>query len=378
MKSTLTIAFIIISAVSYGFSQNQNIENIRYVTGEDMMSFLKNVTELGKSGFQLKTVVYVSEKYSKNLHYAGLVEFVKSDDLFEYEYFYSKNISTLSNSLTLYQSDGFSVKDSLPLLENGDAPVCPELDLACPGSTNEFEYQLISGNLIILERKNRIKEIESQEFVAIKEDSIFSTILKRNETLKEFIENGYFPTKVFYTQNSGVGEYLFVMETYSQPKIELQIVNEIFGFDSKIRSLTKDGFTLSSTLYLGDFTKVAVLTRKPNSVLEVAKIVYAKKLRSKEFAKTKMRFKSVLWSFDGYERGYVKEKLQFIEPTDSKTKYSYKIVKMKELKPGKPIDSIEPNKEAISEYKSLVAQGYAIKDLFIYDGINMLLEKVVQ
>ena len=379
MKIFLNLIFILLLICSFSFSQTLNLENFRYINGDNEVKFLKQINELGRVGYKLKTIVYVSEKYSKNIRYTGLMEFVGIDESFEYKSFYSNRISNLASSLSSYQNDGFSVVDSLPLLENGDAPVCPEFDTICPSSVNDFDYQLISGNLIIFERKNVVSEIAKQEFVEIKEKSFISTVLKNNTKLDDFREKNYFPIRAFYTQNSGVGEYLFIMQKSLQIKPEFLIVSEIFGYNSKINFFTQKGYILASPLYLGDFTKIAVMNRKPlNTDFEISRIISPKDIKPDEFLKTKLKFKSVLWSFKGYKRGYEKEKLQFIEPTDTKTEYSYKIVKMKELKPGKPIDSIEASKEATSEYKALVAQGYVIKDLYVYNGINMLLEKVIK
>jgi hypothetical protein len=367
--------FLIIGGIfSFGFSQTQKAEKVKYITGSIESSFYKNISELGKSGYQLKSVVSINDKYSKNIEYAGLMEFVEGET-FDYLSFYVNSLFTLVTRLRSYQSVGYSIADSVPILENGDAKGCDDGDFLCIGNNQDFDYQVIGGNVIFLERRNGIKNITNLEILEVKDIS-WKTDYSKLEALRA---KGFLPIRLLYTQNNRNGEYIFILQKQSKAEADLQIVTvPLFGYDKKITAFTKNGYILTSSLYLTGLTEFALMIKPQNSDLEISRIIYPKDIKPKELAKTRMKFKSVLWSFKGYERGYEKEKLQFIEPTDSKTEYSYKIVKMKQLKPGKPIDSIEPSKDATSEYKSLVAQGYVIKDLYIYNGINMLLEKVIK
>jgi hypothetical protein len=378
MKTFLSLLSIIASVYCLGFSQTPELEKVKYITGSNVYTFVSKINEFGKTGYQLKSVVNVSEKYAMNIQYAGLVEFVGKDKIFEYKSQYANGVSTVVKILTSNQNDGFSVVDSVPIFENGNVGICIYDALLCKA---DVDSKVVSGNMLFFERSNQTKMDTTYEFVDFGEISFDRLEMK----VQEFVLRGYVPLKLFFSQSEQKNELVFVMQKQAVKPPEIKFVNQSLGFNKKIDSLTNDGFALHSALYLAELCKLSVLLRYKNGDPEISKTIDAKSVKPNELLKSRLKFKSVLWKFnaawadsEGYERGYEKEKLQFIEPTDSKTEYSYKIVKMKQLKPGKRIDSVEPSNEATSEYKSLVAQGYSIKDLYIYNGINMLLEKVVK
>jgi len=337
--------------------KDQNLESIKILRSNGFGEFVKQLNDLGRNGYRLeKAVNYGGEGASQS--FAAVLR-LKPGDNFEYDWLSSPNKNLLESRLNFKAKDGFNFASSFALTACSDS----EEDVA---SSTTLILRLQKGDAFLVERKNGQATQTKEYKVLVGKIGPGRNPTEAIQTSLDNVPAGFRPVKILFSKTGIVDFAVSILlertiDSESPTKIEYKFIKEVNGFDKTLNALAAQGYRIISGRRVG-LVKLALLAKEttdPTTYTLIDEEKYAK-----QFDDTVSRgnkFELITGGDLTCGSTTVENEKMVFEQNKGERKYEYKILQI-----------IDP---AADELNTSLANGFSVKDLFYYRGLNAILEK---
>jgi hypothetical protein len=355
-------------------------DKVRVVVSHGMDAFVKALNEQGRLGYRLeKTVNYGDPKRSRNTlqsqRYAAVLHL---DPGHTYDYVSDPvwEDSPYSGPLNYYPGRGYSLAHAYAVAQ------CRLVDVhdytAPPDSATKQEIQAEKGNVLLFMRRD-VAEWQTKEYRAFK--GRFSLDGGQKQELQAALDAappGFRPVRLLF---SGAGPHIFHVTILAErdldeptpPKIEYQLVKEVFGFEDEVNRLAAAGsrYAVGGRI---DSLKFAVLARQAGGA--AAYTFKDGHQHRKEFPRMLAAGNSYVGMLAGdpscdYE--VVGQKLVFARDAIGARAREYKVLELSDHQTARRPGVL--SNANVSELQRLLADGFRVRDLLYNRGLYAILER---
>ncbi len=357
-------------------ADNTRYEKVRVVTAEGVSNFVKLLNEQGRLGYRLeKTVGYGDpnnyRKYAAVLH-------LDPGHRYEYESDPMPEDTRYGDPLNYHARRGYSLAHAYALTQcrTVDTPTYPYIQ--DPNNTSPREELQVAGrsNVLLFMRRDGARA-QAKEYRVFK--GLFAMDGGQKKELQAELDAappGFRPVRLLFSSAGGENFYVTVvaerdLHEAAPPKVEYQLVKEVFGFEDEVNKLAAAG-----SRYVGggrvQFVKVALLERQAAG--GGAYTFIDDSGQGKEFDRT-----AAGNSYAGLLTGDLTctsdarlflQKLVFAHDSGGA---QYKVLKIADQKLAK-LNGLLPD-AATSELQRHLAEGFRVRDIFYTFGLYAILEK---
>ncbi len=351
---------------------NKNLENVQFVLTDDLKSFLAELNKFGKLGYRVgKAFNYGGDSAEYGQRFAAVLK-KDAEDFFEYDSITSPNRKFIESRLNAKAALGYTVSHILPVTgcfekESAD----DKIEFPAP----EIMKRLTKGDIFLLEKRPGQSE-------RLKEYKVFTGKIGVGKSptaeLQAALDNapaGFQPFKVLFNK---AGTFDFSVSVLLEKdlrketaeKIQYKFFKDVNGFEKEINSLAQAGFQLIAGRRIG-LIKFALLAKVPGDatsyiLLDADK--YQKEF-DKKVASGNVYKAMFLGDTSCDEAETIGAKLVFAQTADQASKPVYKFVRLTGKK------SLPNNDATIIEIRTLLKDGFIIRDIFYAGGVVLILEK---
>jgi len=369
----LTIVLIILAmpiAVFAWPAQSDQLGNVRVITVLGINNFVDDLNKNGKLGYRLeKSLSYGGEGPTQN--YAAVLR-LDAPNKYEYDWMSSPDKKLLEGRLNFQSQKGFNFANAYALTNCTSGSTEDEPNPTYPGST---VLRLHKGDAFLLERRNGATERTREYRVIISKVRLGDSAEK---TIQAGLENaasqGFRPVKILFARQGLIDFSVSVLterdsSNKDAAKTEYRFLKKSSGLPDDINKLAAQGFRFVTGRRVGMIGMV--LMEKRGSEGTTYTMIDRKKY-AKEFDKTVALGNSyqalMIGDLTCDSTDALNERLVFAQnPADQKREYQIKNISFNRLGEAEP--------EWMNEFKRLVSDGYQIKDLFYFGGVNVIFEK---
>lgn len=355
-------------------------DKVKVVVARGMSDFVKTLNEQGRLGYRLeKTVNYGDPKQSRNVNesqrYAAVLHLdpghtydYASDPLWE--------DSKYSGPLNYYPGRGYGLAHAYAVAQ---CRVVDVYDYTAPSdSATRQEIQAEKGNVLLFMRRDGA-ETQTKEYRAFKGQFALDGGQKKElQAALDAAPPGFKPVRVLF---SGAGPQVFYVTVLSErdlnepapPKVEYQLVKEVFGFEEEVNRLAAAG-----ARYVGggriDSIKLAVLAREAGGA--TAYTFKDDHQYQKEFPRMVAagnRYVGLMPGDPSCDYELVRQKLVFARDAGGAHAREYKILEISDHKTAKQPGVL--TNAGVPELQRLLADGFRVRELFYSNGLYAILEK---
>ena len=349
-------------------------DKVRVVVSGGIDDFVKALNEQGWLGYRLeKTVGYEYRRYAAVLHL---------DPGHTYDYVADpmpEDVRRYGDPLSSNARRGYALAHAYATTQcrNVEVPADPA---DANNTQTRQETVEVKGNILLFMRRDAA-ETQTKEYRVFK--GIFAPDGGQKQELQAELDAappGFRPVSLLFAPAWENGFDLTVvaerdLNEAAPPKVEYQLVKEVFGFEDKINKLAAAG-----SRYVGggrnEFVKIALLERQAAGAG-----VYTF-VDDSDYGKGFAREVAAGGRYAGLLVGelrctagsqYFNQKLVFARGAGGGPAREYKVLKIFDRKLGKTTGLLPD--AAVSELRRHLAEGFRLRDLFYVNGLYAILEK---
>lgn len=371
----------------------------RYVFEEDVVSFIKEINELGKCGYRLDKMTKFPLDYGKTFFGTKIAAIVKLDapNKYEYDWFEGFTPGEITTRLNYRAKKGFRLLDSLASVEEA----CGRPPNLTGSTGDEFEKMIDTaretlyitvGSLFFLERKNdAVVELADNRVVIGRWGWGKSVTKELQQNLETTAGFGFSPINMGFASVGNKYAAFLVMtkdNAVSEQSVKnnptYKVLKSEYGFEKKVNRLAQEGFKILFYDTYGAYGFVTMTKAEqpsdPVSYHWVDVIDDDWQDEISNLSKQGAVYKSLGVTVTNLYCTPFEGKLMFEKPlTDNGKRYEYKLLKMSErthhIGRKQTPRRLTPTKEELQEFDKLVKDGYVISDVFYEEGITVLFER---
>jgi hypothetical protein len=363
-------------------ADSTHYDKVKVVVAHGLNDFVKALNEQGRLGYRLeKTVNYGDPKQSRDSQesqrYAAVLHL---DPGHRYDYVTDPlwEDSPYSGPLNHYPRRGYSLAHAYAMTQ------CRLVDVydysAPPDSATKQEFQAEKGNVLLFMRRDAA-ETQTKEYRAFKGTFVIEGGQKAElQAALNAAPPGFKPVRLLVSAWGPHTYYATVLaerdlDEPAPPKVEYQLVKEVFGFEDEVNKLAAAGarYVVGGRI---DFVKFAVLARQAGS---------AAPYTFKDDHQHRKEFPRMLAAGNSYvglmasdlscdsNGEAVRQKLVFGRDAGGAPAREYKILEISDRKTARKPGVL--SNAAVSELQRLLADGFRVRDLFYSYGLYAILEK---
>lgn len=363
----------------------------RYVFEEDVVSFIKEINELGKCGYRLDNLTDFPLDYGKTFFETKIAAIVKLDapNRYEYDWFEAFTSGELTTRLNYRAKKGFRLRDSLDSVSKACGHSPNQTDMM---GNNFGDVYVKSGNLFFLERKNdAVVELADNRVVIGRWGWGKSVTKELQRNLETTAKVGFNPINMgFANVENELNAFLVMTKNDSvsgQPagnNLTYKVLKSEYGFEKKVNRLAQEGFKILFYDTYGVYGFVTMTkAEQPSDLVSYHWVDVLDDDWQDEISNLSKQgavYKSLGVTATNLYCTTFEGKLMFEKPlTDNGKRYEYKILKMSErthhITRKQTPRRLTPTKEELQEFDKLVKDGYVISDVFYEEGITVLFER---
>jgi hypothetical protein len=338
---------------------SKNLEKVRLVFSNGFDNFIRELNNLGKSGYKIEKVLNYGGEGAGQF-FAAVVRLDESNS-YQYDWLSSPNKNFLESRLNFKARSGFKVADAFALTTCDSSGA--ENDTS-ETTSDPLILRLEKGDVFLLEKKNGGAAQTREYKVYVGKIGLGKNPTQALQTALDNAPAGFRPVKILFNKSGFDFAVSILLEkdvsAQNPVKIEYKFVKEVNGFEKEVNALAAQGFRLVSGRRIG-LVKLALMMKESSAATRYSFI--DKEKYAKEFDKTVAQgnvFQTVsAGDLTCDSSDSVNEKLVFA--SDGAKKYEYKILKISE--------------QNADEFNKAAAENYQFKDLFFYKGLNFIFEK---
>ena len=351
-------------------------DKVKVVVSRGLGDFVKALNEQGRLGYRLeKTVSYGDPKRTQRY-----VAVLHLDPGHRYDYVSDPMLddARYGYPLNYHSRRGYSLAHAYAVTQCRQVDVYDANDT--PDAPRRQETQVAKGNVLLFMRRDAAGT-QTKEYRVFKGLFLIDGGQKKElQAALDAAPPGFRPVRLLF---SGAGSLTFNVTVVAErdlneaapPKVEYQLVKEVFGFEDEVNRLTAAG----SRYVVGgrnEFVKVSLLERQAGGA-----IAYTFKddhQHRKEFPKMLAAGNS----YEGLMQGDLTcdsgsvlfgQKLVFARDAGGAPAREYKVLEISDRKLDKKTGVL--SNASVSELQRLLAQNFRVRDIFYAFGLYVILEK---
>lgn len=346
-----------------------DLEKSTFIISNGFDNFLRELNRLGKTGYKIeKSINFGGSGVSQQ--FAAFLTLDEGNS-YQYDWLSSPNKNFVESRLNYKARTGFTFADAFALTVCGEADSKSDTDSS---AINSNILDLTKGDVFLLVKKNGVSQQIKEYKVIIGKLGLGKNPTQVLQTELDKVPPGFSPVTILFSK-TGLADFavsILLEKNISNDdsrKIEFKFLKEVNGFEKEVNSLAAQGFRIISGRRIG-LIKMALLAKETPDA--AAYTIIDEEKYEKEFGKTVELgnvYQGILsGDADCDSQKKVNEKLFFTQ-TAGAPKYDYKILKLLDAKMS------NPTSETSIEIKRLIDENYGVRDLFFYNGVNIIFEK---
>jgi hypothetical protein len=350
-------------------------DKVKVIVARGIQDFVKALNEQGRLGYRLEKTVGYGDTYDDR-KYAAVLHL---DPGHRYDYVSDPmpEDAKYGDPLNYHARRGYSLAHAYALTQCRRAEVYDNpLDPSTSNRTQETYAD--KSNVLLFMRRDGVKT-QAKEYRVFK--GLFAPDGGQKKELQAALDAappGFRPVRLLFSTTGGHTFYVTVvterdLNEAAPPKVEYQLVKEVFGFEDEVNRLAAAG-----ARYVGggrsDDVKIALLERRAGGASAYAFVEDDRK----EFERQSAAGDSYagLLAGDltcGSERRLFLQKLVFARDASGGRARVYKVLQIADPKlAGKTGPLPAP---AVAELQHHLAEGFRVRDIFYAYGLYVILEK---
>lgn len=372
-----------------------DIGSLKYVFATDIRSFISQLNVAGKTGYRLEQLTKLPLNNSERFEKMKLAGIMKLDpgNRFEYDWFEAFTPGEVVTRMDVRSAMGFNFRDALPVLQG----ICEDNSEYQQEDGSDAQKVLdrvrgtlewSSGAIYFVERKN--DEVKSNNYRVV--IGMLGWGKNPGEELESGLSDldkaGFIPVSMnsFKIRNKYAFAVLakrktaLLSEGVSQNKSDFRLIVLRSGFEKKVNLLAKDGYSLLFSGRLGALN-YALMVRSVGPYSSASYTFLTSTHKAFSSALSAAPAKHLIYSGLGNDDyGCDSAEVGLVFKTADRQRAIYETLKMTSLpknskETGPPTTFQRPTDETIGRFEQLLKEGYAVRELYFDNDIEILFEK---